>query len=111
MFLKNASGDIPSGPVVKNLPSNAGDMGSIRELKIPLVTGQLGPAPEPELESLQGAAAEPACSRAGIPQQKPTHLQLESSAHVPELRACGQQQRHIVVKKKKMKKKKKENAS
>ena len=35
--------DFPGGPVVKNPPSNAGDMGSIpgRATKIPHTTGQL----------------------------------------------------------------------
>ena len=35
--------DFPGGPVVKNLPSNAGDPGSIpgRGTKIPLAAGQL----------------------------------------------------------------------
>ena len=36
---------LPSGPVVKNLPSNAGDEGSIpgRGSKTPHATGQLSP--------------------------------------------------------------------
>ena len=29
MHLKNERGDFPGGTVVKNLPANAGDMGSI----------------------------------------------------------------------------------
>ena len=38
-------GDYPGGPVVKNLPSNAGDTGSIPGwgTKIPLAAGQLSP--------------------------------------------------------------------
>ena len=37
--------DFPGGPVVKNPPSNAGDMGSIpgQGTKIPHATGQLSP--------------------------------------------------------------------
>ena len=37
--------DFPGGPVVKNLPSNAGDVGAIprRETKIPHAVGQLNP--------------------------------------------------------------------
>ena len=37
--------DFPGGPVVKNLPSSAGDAGSIpgREVKIPHAAGQLSP--------------------------------------------------------------------
>ena len=37
--------DFPGGPVVKNLPSNAGDTGLIlgRGTKIPHATGQLSP--------------------------------------------------------------------
>ena len=39
------SRDFPGGPVVKNLPSSAGDVGSIpgRGTKIPHATGQLSP--------------------------------------------------------------------
>ena len=39
------SWDLPGGPVVKNLPSNAGDEGSIPGwgTKIPDATGQLSP--------------------------------------------------------------------
>ena len=38
--------DFPGGPVVKNLPSNAGNMGSIlgRGTKIPHAVGQLSPS-------------------------------------------------------------------
>ena len=37
--------DFPGGPVVKNLPSNAGDMGSVPGggTKIPHAVGQLSP--------------------------------------------------------------------
>ena len=37
--------DFPGGPMAKNLPSNAGDKGSIpvRGAKIPHATGQLSP--------------------------------------------------------------------
>ena len=39
------SGDFPGGPVVKNLPSNAGDAGSIpgQGTEIPHTAGQLRP--------------------------------------------------------------------
>ena len=39
------TGYFPGGPVVKNLPSNAGDAGSIpgQGTKIPHATGQLSP--------------------------------------------------------------------
>ena len=42
---KVPSWDFPGGPVVKNLPYNAGDMGSIpgQGTKIPHVVGQLSP--------------------------------------------------------------------
>ena len=42
---KKLSRDIPGGPVVKNPPYNAGDMGSIpgQGTKIPHATGQLSP--------------------------------------------------------------------
>ena len=41
------NGDFLGGPVAKNLPSNAGDMGSIpgQGTKIPHATGQLSPRP------------------------------------------------------------------
>ena len=44
--IKNSEiGDFPSGPVVKNLPYNAGDVGSIpgQGTKIPHAVGQLNP--------------------------------------------------------------------
>ena len=42
---KNTHRDFPGGPVVKNPPSNAGDVGSIpgRGTKIPHAVGQLNP--------------------------------------------------------------------
>ena len=38
-------GDFPGGPIVKNLPCNAGDVGSVpgQGTKIPLAPGQLSP--------------------------------------------------------------------
>ena len=44
-YIKNQGWDFPGGPVVKNLPSNAEDEGSIpgRGIKIPYATGQLSP--------------------------------------------------------------------
>ena len=67
--------DFPGGPVVKNLPSNAGDVGLIpgRGIKIPHATGQLSPctvepthhnkrAQNPHLLSARTTAREkPAC--------------------------------------------------
>ena len=43
--MKTGRGDFPGGPVVKNLPYNAGDLGSIpgQGTKIPHATGQLSP--------------------------------------------------------------------
>ena len=43
--IKNAMGDFPGGPVVKNPPSNAGDTSSIPDqgTKIPYAKGQLSP--------------------------------------------------------------------
>ena len=59
-------GDSPGGPVVKNLPSNARDAGSIpgRGTKIPHVAGQLSP---------RAATTEPACrnERSRVPQPRP----------------------------------------
>ena len=53
---KNPSGDLPGGPVVKNLPSKTGDTGFIPGggAKIPHATGQLSPSTtttDPTLES------------------------------------------------------------
>ena len=65
-WLKRAAWDFPGGPMVKNLPSSAGDAGSIpdRGTKIPLATGQLSPC---------AATTEPAHSGAHTPQlEKPT---------------------------------------
>ena len=44
--------DFASGPVVKNLPSNAGDVGSIPGLgtKIPHAVGQLSPSTQMKME-------------------------------------------------------------
>ena len=57
--------DFPGGPVVKNPPSNAGDVGSIpgRGTKIPHAMGQL---------SLLAATTEPACSGAHVSQLEST---------------------------------------
>ena len=65
--------DFPDGPMVKNLPCNAGDTGSIpgRGTKIPYAMGQLSlcaTTTEPahsgahtsQLDSLRAATAEPA---------------------------------------------------
>ena len=54
-------GDFPGGPVVKNLPSNAGDMGLLcgRGTKIPQAAEQL---------SLLTTATEPKSSRILLPQ-------------------------------------------
>ena len=50
----NKTRDFPGGPVVKNLPSNAGDVGSIpgRGTKIPHAVGQLSSHTTPEPASL-----------------------------------------------------------
>ena len=55
--------DFPGGPAVKNLPSKAGDAGSIpgQGTKIPYATGQL---------SSCSATTESACPRAWVPQQE-----------------------------------------
>ena len=44
-FLKNCTRDFPGGPVIKNLPSKAGDTGSIpgRGTKIPHANGKTKP--------------------------------------------------------------------
>ena len=45
LALQRSSKDFAGGPVVKNLPTNAGDAGSIpgQRIKIPHATGQLSP--------------------------------------------------------------------
>ena len=44
-YIKNSMRDFPGGPVVKNLPSSAGDKGSIpgQGTNIPHAAGQLSP--------------------------------------------------------------------
>ena len=61
-LIENIGWDFPCGPVVKNLPANAGDVGLISSLgiKIPHPTGQLSPHP---------ATTEPALPKACAPQQ------------------------------------------
>ena len=76
-LLNSILSDFPGDPVVKNLPYNAGDLGSIlgRETKIPHAVGQLSPhATTTELVRLN--------ERARMPQtSEPTH----SGACVPQL--------------------------
>ena len=74
MVLKIWLRDFPGGPVIKNLPSNAGDEGSIPGwgIKIPHGVG----APEPT-----GQNSEPALSRA----TEACALQLGRSPHVLQL--------------------------
>ena len=56
--------DFSGGSVVKNLPSNAGDGGLTgRGIEIPHTTVKL---------SWRPTATEPTCSRACVPQEKPT---------------------------------------
>ena len=59
--------DFPGGPAVKNLPSNAGDAGSIpgQGTKILYAAGQL---------SLCATTTEPACSRDPVPQLETPHV-------------------------------------
>ena len=69
--------DFPSGPLVKDLPSSAGDMGSIpgRGTKIPHAAGQLSP---------RATSTELAClnKRACVPQ---TTESMRSGVRVPQL--------------------------
>lgn len=67
---KGIACDFPGGPVIKNLPSSAGDVGSItgQRTKIPHAAGQL---------SLSTATTEPVPSkRAPVPQQKPSAARI-----------------------------------
>ena len=71
--------DFPGGPVVKNPPSNAGDVGSIpgRGTKIPHAVGQLSPRTKStELARLN--------ERACVPQ---TTEPMHSGAHAPQLQS------------------------
>ena len=45
--------DLPGGPVVKDLPSSAGDVGSIpgQRIKIPDAAGQVSPTTREKLEA------------------------------------------------------------
>ena len=54
-------GDFPSGPLVKNLPANAGHTGSICSEKIPHAMGQIIPCT---------STTEPVHSKAHKPQQE-----------------------------------------
>ena len=78
--------DFPGGPVVKNLPSNAGDTGLIpgQGTKVPHATGQL---------SLWVATAEPEGSGAHTPQ-------LERSLHATTETWCNQINKGLKKKKK-----------
>ena len=79
------SGDFPGGPVVKNPPSNAGDVGSIPGWgnKIPLAVGQLNlGATTTELEHLKERdhvpqATEPTCPGAHGPQPERENWNLD----------------------------------
>ena len=65
--------DFPGGAVVKNLPVNAGDMGSPWSGKIPLAAEQLSPratTTDPVLESPQAPTTEAHVPRAHAPQQQ-----------------------------------------
>ena len=89
-------GDFPGGPEVKNLPSNAGDAGSIlgRGIKIPHAAGQLSPhTTTTELVLLNERncvpqTTEPTCSgprtpqleRSPAPQRRPSVPQLRPNA-------------------------------
>ena len=85
--VKNLQGNFPGGPVVKNLPYNAGDTSSIpgQGTKIPHATGQLSPrATTTELARLN--------ERACMPQlQSPCALEpvrattREEKTHTPQL--------------------------
>ena len=59
--------DFPGGPVVKNLPSNAGDAGSIPGwgTKIPHAEGQLTPCAT--TTDLSASTREPACHKVQSP--------------------------------------------
>ena len=68
--IKRSLRDFPGGPVVKNPPSNAGDMGSIPGwgIKIPCASRQL---------SLHVATTDPTLSSACTPQRKILHAAVK----------------------------------
>ena len=62
--------DFHGGPVVKNLPSNAGDEGLIpgQGTKMPHAAGQLGQCTKPEKSPCAATKKEPTDSDVKIPQ-------------------------------------------
>ena len=72
-------GDFPSGPVVKNPPSNAGDVGSIPGggAKIPHAVGQLSP---------HSATTEPACSWSPCATTREKPVRHNERSCLPQLR-------------------------
>ena len=80
IYLQHAQGDFTSGPVVKNPPTNAGNMGSIPGLGgFHKALGQLSPC-------ARTTEPKPACSRACALQRKPTAMRSPHSVQ-PE-KAC-----------------------
>ena len=81
-------GDFPGGPVVKNPPSNAGDMGSVpgRGTNIPHAAGQLSPFAT--LPSLHASMREPACCKLQSPRalEPACHNWREACALQPRAR-------------------------
>ena len=64
--IKRKDGDFPGGPAVKNLPSNAGDVGSWSGTNIPRAAGRLSPGvatKEPTRYKISYAATEPSGSQ------------------------------------------------
>ena len=64
LYLKWITRDFPGGPVVKNPPSKAGDLGSIpgQVAEIPQATGRLSPCVR-TTESARSGACEPQLER------------------------------------------------
>ena len=97
MSARNRVGDFPGGPVVKNLPRNAGDAGSIlgggtkiphRGLKNPHAGGQLNPCATVKTQHSQKKERERERNRAGFEPQF-LHLPRLSTA-LPYKRMAGQ---------------------
>ena len=81
MILKPNTRDFPGGAVVKNLPANAGDMGSIRgpgrshipwsnKARVPQLLSLHSRACAPQLLSPRAATTEACAPRARAPQQE-----------------------------------------
>ena len=117
IYIKYITRDFPGVPVVKNLPANAGDVGSIpgRGTKIPHAAEQLSPcltttelsrfnekACVPQTTEPTHAPWSPHVTTREKPEhcnEEPARLQQQKRSHVPQQRSCAPQLRPDVAKK------------